>query len=57
MEDLHNIGGIPAVMKFMLDNKNVGWRLFGKVTGNTISENLKDVKDLKSNQKNNNAAK
>ena len=50
MEDLHNIGGIPAVMKFMLDNKMLDGDCL-TVTGKTISENLKDVKDLKSNQK------
>jgi dihydroxy-acid dehydratase len=50
MEDLHNIGGIPAVMKFMLDNKMLDGDCL-TVTGTTISENLKDVKDLKSNQK------
>ena len=50
MEDLHNIGGIPAVMKFMLNNKMLDGDCL-TVTGKTISENLKDVKDLKSNQK------
>ncbi|MDC3077582.1 dihydroxy-acid dehydratase [Flavobacteriales bacterium] len=50
MEDLHNIGGIPAVMKFMLDNKMLDGDCL-TVTGKTISENLKDVEDLKSNQK------
>ena len=50
MEDLHNIGGIPAVMKFMLDNKMLDGNCL-TVTGKSISENLKDVNTLKSNQK------
>ena len=50
MEDLHNIGGIPAVMKFMLDNKMLDGDCL-TVTGKSISENLKDVNALKSNQK------
>lgn len=42
MEDLHNIGGVPAVMKYCLSQ---GW-LHGDcltVTGKTIAENLADV--------------
>ena len=50
MEDLHNIGGIPAVMKFMLDNKMLDGDCL-TVTGRSISENLKDANALKSNQK------
>ena len=45
MEDLHNIGGVPAVMKYLL---KLGW-LHGDcltVTGKTIAENLADVPDL-----------
>ncbi|MEM9076047.1 MAG: dihydroxy-acid dehydratase [Bacteroidota bacterium] len=45
MEDLHNVGGIPAVMKFMLNNN----MLHGDcvtVTGKTIAENLEDLPDL-----------
>ena len=45
MEDLHNIGGVPAVMKYLL---KVGL-LHGDcltVTGKTIAENLKDVPEL-----------
>ena len=50
MEDLHNIGGIPAVMKFMLKNNMLDGTCL-TVTGKSISENLKDVKDLEDNQK------
>ncbi|WP_069660882.1 dihydroxy-acid dehydratase [Arcticibacter eurypsychrophilus] len=42
MEDLHNMGGVPAVMKYLLD---LGW-LNGDCitcTGKTIAENLADV--------------
>jgi dihydroxy-acid dehydratase len=45
MEDLHNIGGVPAVMKYLL---KVGM-LHGDcltVTGKTIAENLADVPEL-----------
>ena len=45
MEDLHNIGGVPAVMKYLL---TVGL-LHGDcltVTGKTIAENLEDVPEL-----------
>jgi dihydroxy-acid dehydratase len=45
MEDLHNIGGVPAVMKYLL---KVGL-LHGDcltVTGKTIAENLADVPEL-----------
>ncbi|MDH5435250.1 MAG: dihydroxy-acid dehydratase [Gammaproteobacteria bacterium] len=49
MEDLHNVGGTPAVMKFLLDQ---GW-LNGDcmtVTGKTLAENLKDLPALKAGQ-------
>jgi len=49
MKDLHLIGGIPAVLKFMLEND----MLFGEcltVTGKTLAENLKNVPPLKKNQ-------
>ncbi|WP_295653900.1 dihydroxy-acid dehydratase [uncultured Mucilaginibacter sp.] len=45
MEDLHNIGGVPAVMKYLLKK---GW-IDGTcltVTGKTIAENLVDVPEL-----------
>ena len=50
MEDLHNVGGIPAVMKYMLDNNYLDGDCM-TVTGKTISENLSSVKALSSNQK------
>ena len=45
MQDLHQYGGVPAVMKYMLAQ---GW-LYGDcltVTGKTIAENLVGVPDL-----------
>src|SRR6202012_1592565 len=45
MEDLHNIGGVPAVMKYLL---KLGW-IDGScltVTGRTIAENLESIPDL-----------
>ncbi len=45
MQDLHQYGGVPAVMKYMLSQ---GW-LHGDcltVTGNTIAENLAAAPDL-----------
>ena len=45
MTDLHSIGGVPAVMKYLLDEG----RLHGDVltvTGKTVAENLKDVRPL-----------
>lgn len=50
MEDLHNAGGIPAVMKLLL---NEGY-LDGNnltVTGKTLGENLEQIKDLEKGQK------
>jgi len=49
MEDLHNVGGIPAVMKYLLGE---GW-LDGDcltVTGKTVAENLQDLPGLKQGQ-------
>jgi dihydroxy-acid dehydratase len=45
MQDLHQYGGVPAVMKYML---SVGW-IHGDcltVTGKTMAENLASVPDL-----------
>ena len=49
MEDLHNVGGIPAVMKYLLEKGFIDGTC-RTVTGNTIAENLKDVPSLKSGQ-------
>jgi len=45
MEDLHNVGGVPAVMKYLLANNLLNGNCM-TVTGQTIAENLADVPDL-----------
>lgn len=45
MEDLHKIGGVPAVMKYLLDKGFIHGDCM-TVTGKTIAENLRDVKPL-----------
>ncbi len=45
MEDLHNIGGVPAVMKYLL-HKNLLHGDCLTVTGKSIAENLANVPDL-----------
>ena len=53
MEDLHKVGGIPAVAKFMLDHD----MLYGEcmtVTGSTaLAENLESLKRAQPDQKRN----
>lgn len=49
MEDLHNVGGIPGVLKYMLDKGMLHGDCL-TVTGNTLAENLKDVPSLKEGQ-------
>jgi dihydroxy-acid dehydratase len=49
MEDLHKIGGIPAVMKLMLRKGYLQGDCL-TVTGNTIAENLEDVPEIKQNE-------
>ena len=46
MEDLHEAGGVPAVMKFMLDNDMLHGDCM-TVTGHTIAENLANVEAIK----------
>ena len=49
MEDLHNIGGTPAVMKFLLANDMIDGDCL-TVTGKTITENLANVDELADGQ-------
>ncbi len=49
MEDIHKIGGVPAVMKFLLDNDMLHGECM-TVTGKTIAENLKDIKPFSKDQ-------
>jgi dihydroxy-acid dehydratase len=45
MEDLHNIGGVPAVMKYLLSRGMLHGNCM-TVTGNTLADNLREVLDL-----------
>lgn len=49
MEDLHRVGGTPAVMKFMLENGMLHGDCL-TITGKTIAENLADLPGLKAGQ-------
>ena len=49
MEDLHNVGGIPAVMKRLLQEGFLRGDCL-TVTGKTIEENLTEVPDLSDDQ-------
>ncbi len=49
MKDLHNVGGVPAVMKYMLELDMLHGECM-TVTGKTLAENLSSVKSLKGNQ-------
>ena len=44
MEDLHNMGGTPALMKYMLENGYLHGDCL-TVTGKTLEQNLKSVKN------------
>jgi dihydroxy-acid dehydratase len=50
MEDLHRVGGVPAVMKMLLDEKLLNGDCL-TVTGRTMRENLKDMPGLQAGQK------
>ena len=49
MEDLHKIGGVPAVMKYLLKEGLLHGDCL-TVTGNTLAENLAALPDLKEGQ-------
>ena len=49
MEDLHNVGGTPAVMKYLLDNDLIDGSCM-TVTGKTIAENLASLPGLAEGQ-------
>lgn len=50
MEDLHNAGGIPALMKYLYEADLIDGSCM-TVTGKTIAENLENVSPLKNDQK------
>lgn len=45
MEDVHGIGGIPAIMKYLLENGYLHGECM-TVTGKTLAENLADVEAI-----------
>jgi dihydroxy-acid dehydratase len=49
MEDLHQVGGTPAVMKYLLEHGLIKGDCL-TVTGRTVSENLRDVPGLAAGQ-------
>ncbi len=49
MEDLHNVGGIPAVMRLLLDEGFINGNCM-TVTGKTVGENLDEVAHLTKGQ-------
>lgn len=46
MEDIHKVGGIPAILKYLLNHTDLidGSQL--TVTGKTLAQNLEDVAEL-----------
>lgn len=49
MEDIHQIGGIPAVLKYLLNEGLIHGDCL-TVTGKTLAENLQNIPDLAPNQ-------
>jgi len=49
MEDLHNVGGIPAVMKYLFNEGLINGDCM-TVTGKTVAENLADVTSIMDNK-------
>ena len=49
MEDLHNVGGTPAVMKYLLEQGLLNGECM-TVTGQTLAENLADLPGLQEGQ-------
>ncbi|MCY4363675.1 MAG: dihydroxy-acid dehydratase [Gammaproteobacteria bacterium] len=49
MEDLHKVGGVPAVMKFLLENGMIDGECM-TVTGKTMAENLAEAAPLDEGQ-------
>lgn len=50
MEDVYKIGGVPALMKYLLENKMLNGSCL-TVTGKTVEENLASVPSLSEDQK------
>nr|VFK58474.1 MAG: dihydroxy-acid dehydratase [Candidatus Kentron sp. UNK]VFK68892.1 MAG: dihydroxy-acid dehydratase [Candidatus Kentron sp. UNK] len=49
MEDLHKVGGVPAVMKYLLENGLMNGNCL-TVTGYTVAENLASIPNLEKGQ-------
>ena len=49
MEDLHNIGGVPAVLKYLMLEGYIEGDVM-TVTGKTLGENLENVPNLPKTQ-------
>ena len=49
MEDIHQVGGIPAVLKYLLNEGLIHGDCL-TVTGKTLAENLQNIPDLAPNQ-------
>ena len=49
MEDVHRVGGIPAVLRYLLEQGLLHGECM-TVTGKTLAENLKNIKGLKPGQ-------
>jgi len=49
MEDLHSVGGIPAVLKYLMEHHLINGDCM-TVTGKTLAENLADLPGLKDGQ-------
>lgn len=46
MEDVHKVGGIPALLKYLLSRTNLIDGSQITVTGKTLAQNLEDVAEL-----------
>lgn len=46
MEDIHKIGGIPAILKYLLNHTDLIDGSQMTVTGRTLAENLEDVAEI-----------
>lgn len=46
MEDLHNVGGIPALLKYLLNHTDLIDGAQMTVTGKTLAQNLEDIPEL-----------
>ena len=46
MEDVHRVGGIPALLKYLLNHTDLIDGSQRTVTGRTLAQNLEDVQEL-----------